>query len=99
MLTGKQMKTYRFIRKCILLEGRAPTYRRIGMETGRKPRRAYDMVTRICSRGWLARHGRRIILKRPPLPLDGNSDYFAVDYEHLTTGGWPRLVDIERRAA
>ncbi len=95
MLTGKQMKTYRFIRRCILLENNAPTYHRIGMETGRNHMEAYQMVSRICKRGWLARQGRRIVLKRdlPAPTTTAEFDYFAVDYENLNAAGWPRLVD------
>ncbi len=96
MLTGKQMKTYRFIRRCILLEGRAPTYRRIGLVTGKSCGEVHAMVSRICERQWLARLGRRIFLKRDlPAPTTvAEWDYFALDYDNLTDTGWPRLVDL-----
>ena len=96
MLTGKQMETYRFIRRCILLEGCAPTYPRIALATGTSFAGAYHMVTRICSRQWLARQGRRIVLKRdlPAPTTTAMFDYFAVDYSNLTDTGWPRLVDL-----
>ena len=97
MLTGKQMKTYRFIRRCILLEGRSPTYRRIAQQTGGSVMGSYHTVARICARGWLARYDRRIVLKRDLLAttITAEFDYFAVDYEHPTNTGWPRLVGID----
>ncbi len=94
MLTGKQMKVYQFIRRCVLLEGRAPTYRRIAKETGIT--NSFPMVTLICGRGWLKKRNRRIALVHDPAPTTTiEFDYFAVDYEHLTTDGWPRLVGID----
>ncbi len=92
MLTGKQMKTYRFIRRCILLEGRAPSYRRIASVTGIV--NSYPMVTSICKRGWLQRQSRRITLCVPAPTTTAEFDYFSVDYENLNADGWPRLVDV-----
>ncbi len=96
MLTGKQMKTYRFIRRCVLLEGRAPTYRRIAGEMGCAISTSQNTVTSICERGWIKRRNGRITLTRdlPAPTATAEFDYFAVDYKNLTTTGWPRLVDV-----
>ena len=96
MLTAKQRETYEFVRECMASFGRAPTYRQIAAATGNSPGGAYASVNIICERGWLARQGRRIVLKRDlPAPATVAAfDYCSVDYESMTDTGWPRLVDL-----
>ncbi len=96
MLTDTQMKTYTFIQRRILLDGRAPTYRQIAATLGISVGCAYAGVKSICNRGWLCRDGRKITIARPtgsPTTTD-EFDYFVLDYEHPTNTGWPRLVDL-----
>ncbi len=97
MLTAMQMRAYKFVRGS-LKTGMCPTYRDIADVIGTNSVGcAYATVTRICQRGWLQRQGGKIILKRdlPAPTITAEFDYFAVDYEHLTTDGWPRLVGID----
>ncbi len=95
MLTAKQRETYEFVRAGIKA-GRAPTYRQIAAAMGTSLSVAYIRVSNICSRGWLARRDRRIVLTRDlPAPTTvAEWDYFAVDYDNQTNTGWPRLVDL-----
>ncbi len=94
-MTAKQRETYEFVRAGIKA-GRAPTYRQIAAAMGTSLSVAYVRVSNICYRGWLARRDRRIVLTRdlPAPTTTAMFDYFAVDYEHLTDTGWPRLVDL-----
>ncbi len=93
MLTAKQRETYEFVRAGIKA-GRAPTYRQIAAAMGSSPGIAYASVSCVCARGWLKRQDGQIVLTRQPSATVAEWDYFAVDYEHLTDTGWPRLVDL-----
>lgn len=97
MLTAAQMRIYEFIREN-LKTGMCPTYRGIADANGNSSTgSAYSTVTRICQRGWLKRQNGRIALLRdlPAPTVTAEFDYFAVDYEHLNSDGWPRLVGID----
>ncbi len=99
MLTGKQMKIYRYIRSKLATTGRAPTYSEMSRETGQPRGNVHHYVDRICSRGWLMRRAGTIALAKdiPATAATIEFDYLVLDYEHHPAAklGWPPLIEID----